>query len=70
MCIFLREIHVFWAGEGFQRPVDVAVEEDEAGTAGPDQQDGDEAGAQIIDHLEADKPMHDNGGSMRVILLV
>ena len=31
----LRVIHVLWAGEGLQRPVDEAVEEDEAGTAGP-----------------------------------
>lgn len=49
---FLREIHVFWAREGFQRPVNEAVEEDEAGTASPNQQDGDEGGTQIIDHLQ------------------
>lgn len=24
----LREVHVLWAGEGLQRPVDKAVEED------------------------------------------
>lgn len=53
-CLFiLREIHVLWAGEGLQRPVDKAVEENEAGTAGPNQQDGDEGGTQIIDNLEA-----------------
>lgn len=49
----LREIHVLWAGEGLQRPVDEAVEEDEAGAAGPNHQDGDEGGTQIIDHLQA-----------------
>lgn len=49
----LREVHVLWAGEGLQRPVDEAVEEDEAGAAGPNHQDGDEGGTQIIDHLQA-----------------
>lgn len=54
MCVFdVREIHVLRAGEGLQRPVDEAVEEDEAGAAGPDHQDGDEGGPQIIDHLQA-----------------
>lgn len=49
----VREIHVLRAGEGLQRPVDEAVEEDEAGAAGPDHQDGDEGGPQIVDHLRA-----------------
>lgn len=49
----LRVVHVLWAGEGLQRPVDETVEEDEAGTAGPNQQDGDEGGTQIIDDLQA-----------------
>lgn len=53
LCLFiLREVHVLWAGKGLQRPVEEAVEEDEAGTAGPNQQDGNEGGTQIIDHLE------------------
>lgn len=50
----LREVHVLRAGEGLQRPIDEAVEEDEAGAAGPNHQDGDEGGTQIIDHLQAD----------------
>lgn len=49
----LREVHVLGAGEGLQRPVEEAVEEDEAGTAGPDHQDTDEGGTQIVDHLRA-----------------
>jgi len=49
----LRKIHVLWAWKGLQRPVDEAVEEDEAGTASPDEQDNDEGGTQIIDHLQA-----------------
>lgn len=48
----LREIHVLWAGEGLQGPVEETVEEDEAGTAGPNQQDGDEGSTQVIDHLQ------------------
>lgn len=53
-CVFdVREIHVLRAREGLQRPVDEAVEEDEAGAAGPDHQDGDESGPQIVDHLQA-----------------
>lgn len=51
-CAFaLREVHVLWAREGLQRPVDEAVEEDEAGAAGPDHQDGDEGGTKVIDYL-------------------
>lgn len=49
----IRVIHVLGGGKGLQRPVDEAVEEDEAGAAGPDHQDGDEGGAQVIDHLQA-----------------
>lgn len=49
----LRIVHVLWAGEGLQRPVDEAVEEDEAGAGGPNQQDNDEGGTQIVDHLQA-----------------
>lgn len=49
----LREIHVLRAGEGLQRPVDEAVEEDEAGAASPDHQYSDEGGSQVIDHLQA-----------------
>lgn len=49
----IRVIHVLGGGEGLQRPVDEAVEEDEAGAASPDHQDGDEGGAQIVDHLRA-----------------
>lgn len=49
----LREIHVLRAREGLQRPVDEAVEEDEAGAGSPDHQYSDEGGAQIIDHLQA-----------------
>lgn len=52
VCFYLREVHVLWAWEGLQRPVDEAVEEDEAGTASPNQQDGDEGNAQIIDDLK------------------
>lgn len=51
----LRVVHVLWAGEGLQRPVDKAVEEDEAGAASPNRQDADEGGTQIIDHLQAPK---------------
>lgn len=52
VCVFaLREVHVLWAREWLQRPVDEAVEEDEAGTAGPDHQDGDEGGTKVIDYL-------------------
>lgn len=40
----LREIHVLWAGEGLQRPIDEAVEEDETGAGGPNHEDGDEGG--------------------------
>lgn len=49
----LREVHVLGAGEGLQRPVEEAVEEDEAGAAGPHHQDADEGGTQIVDHLRA-----------------
>lgn len=59
----LREIHVFWAREGFQRPVDKAVEEDEAGTTGPNQQDGDEGGTKIVDHLRAGRRHPNNNPS-------
>lgn len=53
-CAFnIRVIHVLGGGKGLQRPVDEAVEEDEAGAASPDHQDGDEGGAQVIDHLQA-----------------
>lgn len=50
----LREVHVLRAREGLQRPIDEAVEEDEAGAAGPNHEDGDEGGTQIIDHLQVD----------------
>lgn len=50
----LREVHVLRAGEGLQGPVDEAVEKHEAGAAGPNRQDNDEGGTQIIDHLQAD----------------
>lgn len=54
MCAFdIREIHVLRAREGLQRPVNEAVEEDEAGAASPDHQYRDEGGTQIIDHLQA-----------------
>lgn len=46
-----RVVHVFRAWEGLQWPVEEAVEEDEARTAGPNQQDEDEGGAQVVDHL-------------------
>lgn len=65
--VVLREVHVLWAREGLQRPIEEAVEEDEAGTAGPDQQDADEGGTQIINHLQAgrqDKQIHHNGESI------
>lgn len=59
MCLFiLREIHVLRAGEGLQGPVDEAVDEDEAGTAGPNGQDGDEGGTQIVDHLQTVPKQH------------
>lgn len=45
VCAFdIREVHVLRAREGLQRPVDEAVEEDEAGTASPDRQYSDEGG--------------------------
>lgn len=46
-----RVVHVFGAWEGLQGPVEEAVEEDEARTAGPNQQDEDEGDAQVVDHL-------------------
>lgn len=49
----LREVHVLRAGERLQWPVDEAVKKDEAGAAGPDHQDADEGGTQIVDHLRA-----------------
>lgn len=49
----IRVIHVLRARKGLQRPIDEAVEEDEAGAASPDHQYSDEGGTQIIDHLEA-----------------
>lgn len=53
-CAFhIRVVHVLGGGEGLQRPVDEAVEEDEAGAASPDHQNSDEGGAQVIDHLQA-----------------
>lgn len=60
----LREVHVLRAGEWLQRPVDEAVKEDKAGAGGPNRQDGDEGGAQIIDHLQPPKQMHHNGESI------
>lgn len=51
----IREIHVLRARERLQGPVDEAVEEDEAGAAGPHHQDGDEGGTQIVDHLQANR---------------
>ena len=60
----LREVHVLGAREGLQRPVDEAVEEDEAGAGSPDHQDGDEGGTQIIDHLQAPKQTHHNRKSI------
>lgn len=49
----LRVVHVLRARERLQRPVDEAVEEDKASAGGPDHEDGDEGGTQIIDHLQA-----------------
>ncbi len=60
----LREVHVLGAGERLQRPVDEAVKEDEAGAGGPNRQDGDEGGTQIIDHLQAPKQTYHNGESI------
>lgn len=54
----LREVHVLRAGERLQRPVDEAVKKDKAGAAGPDHQDADEGGTQIVDHLQVG---HRNG---------
>lgn len=62
----IRVIHVLGGGEGLQGPVDEAVEEDEAGAAGPDHQDGDEGGAQIIDHLQGRRASSINGSLQRV----
>lgn len=47
----IRVVHVLWSREGLQRPVEEAVDEDQASTAGPDKQDGDKGHAQVIDHL-------------------
>ena len=46
-----RVVHVLGAGEGLQGPVQEAVEEDQPGAARPHQQDGDEGGPQVVDHL-------------------
>ena len=50
VCV-LRVVHILGPREGLQGPVEVAVEEDEAGTGRPHHQDSDEGHAQVIDHL-------------------
>lgn len=63
VCAFaVREVHVLRAREGLQRPVDEAVEEDEAGAASPDHQDDDEGGTQIVDHLQAGADLQSTAG--------
>lgn len=58
-----RVVHVLGAWEGLQRPVEEAVEEDEACTAGPNQQDEDEGGAQVVDHLGSRRSRLKRGGA-------
>lgn len=48
---YIRVIHVLRSWEGLKRPVEKAVDEDQAGTASPHQKDGDEGNTDIIDHL-------------------
>lgn len=50
-CYVLRVVHVFRAREGFKRPVEEAVDEDEASTHRPHYQDSNEVYSQVIDHL-------------------
>lgn len=55
LVVFVRDhipvVHVLWSREGLQRPVEEAVDKDQASAAGPDKQDGDKCHAQVIDHL-------------------
>lgn len=48
----IRVVHVLGSREGFQRPVEEAIDEDEASTTSPNQKDGDECHAQVIDYLQ------------------
>lgn len=48
-----RVVHVFWAWERLQGPVEEAVKEDEACTAGPNHQDEDERNTKVVDHLQS-----------------
>ena len=66
-------VHVLGAREGFQGPVEEAVEEDEAGTRCPDNHDGDEGHTKVIDdlgHNNKDDRLHYSFLKMFQILLV
>lgn len=58
MFFVLRVVHVFGTREGFERPVEETVEEDEASTHCPYYQDSDEVHSQVIDHLHGDIIKH------------
>lgn len=49
--LYIRVIHVLWSWKGFERPVKEAVDEDQTGTASPNQQNRNKVNTKIVDHL-------------------